>query len=66
MSNYDYINLFKIATNRDVSRDVELVTTLRDVATNITINVTKRRDKFDVVTNVMICRDLKQINIIII
>ena len=39
MSNYDYINLFKITTNRDISRDVKLVTTLRDVATNVIINV---------------------------
>ena len=42
MSNYDYINLFKIATNRDISRDVELVATLRDVVTNVTINVANR------------------------
>ena len=42
MLNYDYINLFKIATNRNISRDVELVATLRNVATNVTINVVNR------------------------
>jgi len=42
MSNYDYINLFKITTNHDISHDVKLVTTLRDVTTNVTINIANR------------------------
>ena len=39
---------------------------IHDVDCDVRRNVAKRRDKFDVATNVTICRDLKQINIIII
>ena len=40
--------------------------TIRDVDRDVCCNIAKRRDKFDVATNVAICRDFKQINIIII
>ena len=40
--------------------------TIHDVDCDVRRDVTKRRDKFDVATNVAICRDFKQINIIII
>ena len=39
---------------------------IRNVDYDVCYNVTKHRNKFDVTTNVAICRDLKQINIIII
>ena len=40
--------------------------TIRDVDRDVRRDVAKCRDKFDVATNVAICRDFKQINIIII
>ena len=40
--------------------------TIHDIDRDVCCNVAKRRDKFDVATNVAICRDLTQINIIII
>ena len=42
MLKYEYINLFKIVTNRDISRDIKLVATLCNVAMNVTINVANR------------------------
>ena len=40
--------------------------TIRDIDCDVRRDVVKRRDKFDVATNVAICRNFKQINIIII
>ena len=40
--------------------------TIRDVDCDVCCDIARRHDKFDVATNVAICRDFKQINIIII